>query len=166
MAKFRFSTRALLSVTFLVAAALAAVVALRRAAEREYASYDALKSLGAMGDDWVSFLELVTGRPPIVELYLPQTVPPDQAFRLLPDLRNLEGLILDYSTLSEAQLEIIRDLRLHSLRFVGDFPTDADVDRLSGFRGIQFIYVPTSNLSSDAKKRLQTLLPSTLVEFD
>ena len=41
-------------------------------AEREYESYEKLCSLGATGDDWVSFREFITGFPHYSSLQIPR----------------------------------------------------------------------------------------------
>ncbi|QDU45992.1 hypothetical protein Mal52_44890 [Symmachiella dynata] len=147
-------------------AVVVSILTVRRAAEREYASYETLCSLGAEGDDWVSFLEIITGRPPIVQLEIPAEVPKETTFALLPDLRNLEALTLAYDSLTDRQLDTISELGLNSLNFEGDFPTDSDISRLSRFRGVQFIYVPPGNLSSEAQNKVRALLSSSIIDFD
>jgi hypothetical protein len=138
----------------------------RRAAAREYSAYARLCAMGATGDDWVSFREIVTGKPPIVQIDIPAGIPPQTAFAALPELRNLEALTLAYSTLSTEQLEAVQRLRLNSLRFQGRFPRDADVPQLAGLRSVRFLYLQATNLSVDAQTELRTLLPSTQISFE
>lgn len=156
----------LLSTAVVVAVVLAAVVSVRAAAEREYAAYDALRSLGATGDDWVSFGEFITSRPPIVQIEIPANLPTETAFHLLPELSNLEAVTIAYDSLTDDQLNAIGNLRLESIRFTGAFPSDDDVRRLSHLRGTRFIYIPSSNLSERGHKQVQDLLPSSNVTFD
>jgi len=147
-------------------AVVVSILTVRRAAEREYASYEMLCSLGASGDDWISLLEFVTGRPPIVQVEIPADVPVETTFALLPDLHNLEALTLAYDSLTDRQLDTIGELSLNSLSFEGDFPSDSDINRLSRLRGVQFIYVPPGNLSSEAQNKVRALLSSSIVDFD
>ena len=87
-------------------------------------------------------------------------------FDLLPYLKNLESVTITYDSLTDDQLDTIRDMRLNSIRFDGDFPTDDDVDRLSRFRGTRFIHMPSANLSRKAQRRAQKVLSSSKVVFD
>ena len=54
---------------FVAVSLLAAAAIERKAARRERASFERLCAMGATGDDWVSFRELLTGSPPIVQLH-------------------------------------------------------------------------------------------------
>ena len=109
-------------------------------AEREYESYEKLCSLGATGDDWVSFREFITGRPPIVQLDLPPTIPVDVAMELVTDLHNLESLTVSFDSLTDSQLSTIRNLKLNAIHFNGEFPSDAEIDRLAAFSDVRFLY--------------------------
>ena len=142
------------------------VAAERRAADREYAAYETLCSMGATGDDWVSFREFITGRPPVVQVEIPSAIPPDVAFDLLPDLHHLEALTLAYPSLTVDQLNAVADLDLDYLQFTGDFPSDFDVARLSCLRNVRFLDLTATNLSADAKAQLRSLLPSSKIEFE
>lgn len=149
-----------------IAVVVVLIAAVRRAAEREYASYKTLCSLGATGDDWVSILEFVTGRPPIVQIRIPACVSVHTTFALLPDLHNLDSLTVAYDSLSDEQLDAIRNLGINSLCFEGDFPSDADVNRLSRFRGVRFVHIPSGNLSAEGRHELRGILRSSEVVFD
>jgi len=138
----------------------------RQAARRERASYDQLCQQGAIGDDWVSWRELITASPPIVQLEIPATIPPETTFQLLPDLYNLEYLSLNYDALTDNQLKLIERLDLESLTFSGRFPSDNDIERLASLRSLRFLHVPATNLSPAAATRLQSLLPSCKVTVD
>jgi hypothetical protein len=137
----------------------------RKAAQKEYASYNRLCSMGATGDDWISFRELVTGKPPIVQLIIPAHIPEKMAFDALPDFQNLEALTIGYPSLNSGQLRIIRQLHLNALTFAGDYPGETNVQELAPLRDIRFLYIHTNNLSFDAQSKLQSLLPSTRIEF-
>ena len=108
----------------------------RRNAEREYLSYNTLCAMGATGDDWVSFREIFTGRPPIVQINIPAHIAPDTTFDALPHLRNLEALTLAYRSLSASQLRTIQRLKLQSLSFEDSFHGDADIPKLDCLRSL------------------------------
>ena len=142
------------------------IVMERRTAEREYMSYNTLCAMGATGDDWVSFREIITGRPPIVQINIPAHIAPESTFDALPDLRNLEALTLAYPSLSADQLRTIQRLRLQSLRFEGSFPRESDVSELACLRGVRLLYIQSTNLSVDAQAKLRALLPLSRIEFE
>ena len=135
-------------------------------AEREYESYEKLCSLGATGDDWVSFREFITGRPPIVQLDLPPTIPVDVAMELVTDLHNLESLTVSFDSLTESQLSTIRNLKLNAIHFNGEFPSDAEIDRLAAFSDVRFLYLPANQVSPDSMRRLQSMLPNASVTLN
>ncbi len=83
----------------------------RYVAEREYAAYHRLRALGATGDDWVSFKELITGRPPIVQIDIPETVPLNIALESLADMPNLESLTLRHTTFSNDELNTLKRIK-------------------------------------------------------
>ena len=154
-----------IAVTLAFSLAVVWIILERQAAGREYAAYDRLCAMGASGDDWVSFLEIITGKPPIVEITIPEDIAPEITFDALPNLGNLETLILAYPSLSVNQLQVIQRLRLRSLRFEGSFPRESDVSELACLHGLRFIAIPSNNLSADAQSRLRSLLPSCRIEF-
>lgn len=141
------------------------VVAEKGAARRERAAFKTLCELGATGDDWMSFREIITGSPPIVQIVVPANIPQDTAFDLLANLPNLESLTLEYATLTDTQLITIQQLHLESLGFKGNFPSNSDIKRLTCLRGIRFLYVPSRNLSEHSQTELQSLLPTSQITF-
>lgn len=165
-AKSRTLCVAVICIAVPLVLALLWIVKERWAAGREYKSYHKLCAMGATGDDWVSFREYITGRPPIVQIDIPAHIPPKSTFDALPNLQNLEALTLAYPSLSTDQLQTIQRLRLQSLRFTGSFPRDPDVPELACLRGVRFLYIPSTNLSTDARSILKTLLPSCKIQFE
>lgn len=155
-------TWSFLSVVFV--AAVADSVVFVRHAELEYAAYDELRKAGATGDDWVSFEELITGRPPIVQLKIPANIAKEDAFRCLRHMHNLESLTLAYDSLTDDEISTISTLRLNSFTFTGNYPTDESVPNVLRFSTIRFLYVPSGNLSAKSVQRLQRELPSVRIE--
>lgn len=137
----------------------------KRNAELEHTAYDELRNAGATGDDWVGLLEFVTGRPPVVQLEIPASIPTEDAFRCIRQMHNLESLTLAYDRLTNEEISIISDLRLNSLAFTGNYPTDKTVSDLLGFSTVRFLYVPFGNLSDDAIERLRQGLPFAKIEI-
>lgn len=149
----------------LLAAVIGSCVIAKRNAELEYAAYDELRNAGATGDDWVSLIELVTGRPPIVQLEIPANIPIGDAFRCVRQMHNLKSLTLAYDRLTDQEISIISDLGLNSLAFTGNYPTDETVSDLLTLSTIRFLYVPSGNLSDDSIERLRLGLPSAKIEI-
>ena len=138
-------------------------MSLIRNAEREYSAYRRLCELGASGDDWVSFNEFITGRPPIVQIDIPKETPQNVAFELLPNLNNLESLSIEYDSLTNDDLNVLLKLELHTLEFKGEFPFDVYVQRLSLLRSLKFVYIRKNQLSADYLARLRSMLPRTKI---
>lgn len=159
------NTRLLIAVSIVMASLVGGCVLTVRNAELEYAAYNELRKAGATGDDWVGLLELVTGRPPIVQLNIPGSIPKDDAFRCLRDMHNLEGLTLAYDSVTVEEISTISSLRLSSLTFTGNYPTDNTVSDMLRFSTLRFLYLPSGNLSDDSIKRLRLSLPSTKIEI-
>ena len=148
-----------------LATVIVCCVIAKRNAELEYAAYDELRNAGATGDDWVSLLELVTGRPPVVELYIPISIPKDDAFRCIRQMHNLESLTLAYDSLTDEEISTLSNLRLNSLTFNGNYPTDEAVSGLLGLSTIRFMDIPSGNLSDNSIQRLRLGLPSARIEI-
>ena len=160
----RFKIRHLLILVTLIAIIVAYCTTLIGNSEREYSSYQQLCDLGAVGDDWVSYKELITGRPPIVQIDIPRETPKQLALQLLPNLNNLESLSIEYDSLTNDDLDALQRLGLRSLEFAGEFPGDLDVQRLSRLRHLKFLYIPANQLSPSYLHRLRVLLPSTKID--
>ena len=157
-------TRILMVVSTVLAAVIGCCVITKRNSQLEYAAYNELLNAGATGDDWVGWLELVTGRPPVVQLDVPANIPKEDAFRCIRHMRNLESLELAYDSLADEEILIISNLRLNSLVFTGNYPTDETVSDLLVFSKIRFLYVPSGNLSDDSIEHLRLGLPSVKIE--
>ena len=91
-------------------------------------------------------------------------IPKDDAFRCIRHMRNLESLELAYDSLTDEEILIISNLRLNSLVFTGNYPTDETVSDLLVFSKIRFLYVPSGNLSDDSIEHLRLGLPSVKIE--
>ncbi|WP_146441081.1 hypothetical protein [Crateriforma conspicua] len=142
-----------------VVAMVYSCVTLRLSAEREYAAYDQLRAMGATGDDWISFTELITNRPPVVQIDIPASIPQGKSLALIRDMPNLEYVGLAYNKFSDSELDQLAGLSLHSIRFEGAFPSDSDANRLSRFRGLRFLTIPELNLSDESLAELRSVLP-------
>lgn len=94
----------------IVLAPVAGIVAMNVRADREYAAYEELQSYGATGDDWVGLCELVTGRPPVVQLWIPETVPKEVTFRCLPHMIHLEALRMEYESYTDEERRLLARL--------------------------------------------------------
>ena len=162
----QFNLKHLLMVVVPLAMGVAYFTTSIRNAEREHASFEKLCELGATGDDWVSFKEFITGRPPIVQLAIPSTVRTSLAVELLPDLGNLESLSVALDSPSNSDLDVIRDMGLRSLHFCGTFPREEEIGRLARFGRLEFLYLKQKNqLSDGAVDRLKRQLPNTRIEL-
>jgi hypothetical protein len=137
-----------------------------QSAEREYAAYNQLRSLGASGDDWFSLTELITSRPPIVSLSVPKSVPCNVALDQIARMPNLEYLELEYDRLSDLEVKRIAELRLHSIAFRGDFPHDDDIQSFANFRGIRFLKIQRAEPRGDIVERLNAIIPGTKITID
>lgn len=157
----RFSLKALLTIVAVIAVICAYCGRLRTLAGREYAAYHELCELGAEGDDWISPKELITGRPPIVQIRIPASIDPQVTMTLLPTLNNLEALTLEYDTMTANDMRVVESLSLRSLTFCGGFPTDDDIEQLSIFDTVPFLTLPAERLSDQSISHLQELLPHT-----
>ena len=127
-----YTQRPILSVTaFVVILWIVAWIGLERhLAEREYAAYHRLRALGATGDDWISFKEMITGRPPIVQIDIPATVPFDTALESLADMGNVESITLHRASISNEESNALKRfekrVKPSSRRFIRVVLTDAD----------------------------------------
>lgn len=146
-----------------IVVAIGMSVVVNRNAAIEYAAYKELQSHGATGDDWVGLSELITGRPPIVELEIPSNVPRDVAFRCISEMRNLESLSLSYDSMSETERELVADLGLDSLRFSGAYPTNNNLTELASFTRLRFLYLPPCVTSKTSLANLQAAMPRTKI---
>jgi hypothetical protein len=109
----KFRLRSLLIFTAIVAIALGVWAVQHQRIVHEHRAYRELRQLGAHGDDWVSFRELIHGprSAPIVYIWLPATVDLDVALPHLMKLRSLELLELSGRQLDEQDVECIGKIR-------------------------------------------------------
>jgi hypothetical protein len=107
-----YTQRPIRSVTaFVIIASTVLWIGMERyLAEREYAAYDRLRALGATGDDWVSFKEFITGRPPVVQIDIPESIPVETALEALKDMRNLESITLRHNSFTNDEINSIKRL--------------------------------------------------------
>ena len=146
-----------------VAPVAALILNERRDANREYAAYGRLCDAGASGDDWVGFSEIVTGKPPIVQLNVPETVDRSLAFNLIPDMVHLESLSIAYGNLSYDELALIPRIGLNSLQFSGHYPQNADAIDLRVLSSIRFLTIPNGRLSDETLASLQSEMARTKI---
>lgn len=134
-----------------------------RSAMRERNAYKHLCRLGATGDDWVGWRELILGRDyaPIVQLDLPPSIKLEVALPLLAHLDNLEALSLSCGPINDDQFSQLRELRsVRSLGFTSRAITDAAVPYLAQFTHIRWLYLRDTRITNDGIVRLQTALPN------
>ena len=111
-------------------------------ARNEQVAYQELCRLGATGDDWVGYREILFGRNhrPIVQIKLPSTVTVEGALPYLKQLDNLEYLDLSGNPISDNDLKKLKKLHwIYSLGLSSTSITDAGLTNLEPLTELRFL---------------------------
>ncbi len=160
--KYRFTLRTLLLVVVVFGTLAGWLGCELRNARQERMAYRELCHLGAVGDDWVGWREILLGREyaPIVQISLPPDVTIDSALPYLTQLDNLRALDLTGHPISDNEIAQLKTLSwIKSLNLSNTKITDSGADHLAKFQHLRWLYVGGTKITDDGIRNLQRKLP-------